>query len=147
MSVPIPALAIAGTCALSFGAAFAAGTMTRDHAAAGRGPATAPPARASVATLGRAAGLPVLRVSPKPRHVVAQKRPQPSSRPAPKPATQPVLLAQRPASRPSRTPQAPTQSAPPAARRPVQSKPTPRRPAPKPTTASAHAVAFFDDGE
>jgi hypothetical protein len=146
MSAPIPALAIAGTCAVSFAAAFAAGTMTRDHADAGRGPVSAPPARASVAALGPAAGLPVLRASPKPRPVVARKRSQPSIRPAPKPTTQPVILAQRPASPPKRTPQAPTQSAP-AARPQVQPKPAPRRSAPKPTAAAAHAVTFFDDGE
>jgi translation initiation factor IF-3 len=158
---------IAGACAVSFAGAFAVGSMVREDARSTPAAATpAPaPARARIATLAPAAGLPGLRAQIE-RHQ-APRRPQPGARAAtPQRAaaasvvSRPVAVAQRPVRRvtpvsrpapqtPAARPQpAPQQTAPqPTAPKPAAPKPAAPKPsAPKPTVATTPGTQFFDDG-
>jgi hypothetical protein len=149
MSAPT-AVTIAGVCALSFGAALAAGTMTRQGATTVHDPVAPAPAHTRVASLAPAAGLPGLRISPSPRSNTVRKRSRAPSKAAPQrstaspPPTETVAFVPEPA--PSPAPQPVRNSPPPAARRPAATAPSPRKTAPKSTAATAPPVTFFDDG-
>lgn len=118
------ALCIAAVCALAFGVAFAAGTMTRASDPAPRARTLPTPAPVRIAGLTEAPALPGLRAVPKPR-------PRPA---APAPATTVASAPVRPAATaPVRVvAQAPTST---------------RRPAQPTAAASGPSITFFDDGE
>jgi hypothetical protein len=139
MSASLTAVGIAGVCAVSFGGAYAAGTLTRpDQAAPAPAPApVAAPAQAAITDLGRAPELPGLRVTvvhkrrttPKAATPVAATAVAARSTPVVRPAPRPVATV--PVSRPAPAPSTPA----------VQ-----RQSTPKPKAPASTSVAFFDDG-
>jgi hypothetical protein len=122
------AIGMAGVCAVSFGVAFAAGSMTRDSQRPTAVSAASAPTPVRVARLASAPGLPGLRATVASRKRSSARRPAVTlaaavTRPTPNPRAQVVA-------------QAPRVSAP---------APTPK---PAPTAAaSGPSVAFFDEGE
>jgi monoamine oxidase len=137
MAAPLTALGIAGVCAVSFGGAYAVGTMTRSNDPAPAAPArvvATPDAPAAIANLRPAAELPGLR-APK----VVRKR-----QTAPK-ATVAVAARSVTVVRPAPRPVASAPVSRPAPAKPAPTAPRPSTPKPK-APASEPSVAFFDDG-
>ena len=119
---------MAAVCAVSFGVAFAAGSMTRDSHRQQAVSRASAPAPVRVAPLASAPGLPGLRVAVAPR-----RRPS-----APRPAVTLAAAVTRP--RPNRGAQVVAQT-------PRPSAPTPRPKRAPTAAASGPSVAFFDEGE
>jgi hypothetical protein len=129
------AIAMAGVCALSFGVAFAAGSMTRDSHRVKVVSAASAPTPVRVAPLASAPGLPGLRVT------VAPRKRSPA-----RPAVTLAAAVTRPT--PNRRAQVVAQQrAQVLAQAPRVSAPAPK-PKPAPTAAaSGPSVAFFDEGD
>jgi hypothetical protein len=134
---------MAGVCALSFGVAFAAGSMTRDTHRARAISAASAPTPVRIAGLAAAPRLPRLHVT------VAPRKRSPVQRRSATVAT----VANRPTpSRPARvvaqTPHVVSAPAPTTRPAPTPAKATPQqRPSEPATAASGPSVTFFDEGD